>query len=187
LTITLFLHFEDFFMKTIHRATTRTNADALRRIILAFALAPVLAFFIASCSTTTTTPTPSKTDLLTAKDWKLQAIPAALEASLGQVVTTVGIPGLDANAIRAILLSIKFKFTADGKVTATATILGQSLTENGTWKFQSNEAQLVITFPQTGLTSAFTGTYDIVSLASDKLGIRQTDVTKLEFTFIPAN
>lgn len=107
--------------------------------------------------------TPSRTDLLTAKSWRLTTVTASLN----------GLP-LPASSLPACYLDDSFKFNADKTVIqdagATKCSSTDPQTQSGTWSFNNDQSKLTIAV--TG--SLLNGDADIKELSSSTLRIYAT-------------
>jgi hypothetical protein len=205
-----FTFFKGCFMISPSQPTNATNASTrvfaasslLRRAAALLVLLPMLALFAASCSQSNSPAGSSKTDLITAKEWKIQALPKELTDLLDLANGIVVLGGGPANLDFATqILNAKWKYNTDGTLRLSTTALGVG---TGTWKFQNNETELVesittvtgaptfAAFNVGDLIKGFgTGTFKVESLTATELKITQLkpiDGTSKTFTFtlVPA-
>jgi hypothetical protein len=114
---------------------------------------------------------PTKTDILTAKAWKLQDILA-----FGQNVTTLGL-----SSYLGSLTNADFKFNRDG--TYTATNRTTNAASQGKWEFGSNETQLILDKGTQDETI-----YEIVTLTNANLDLRRSIIkSTIDATLLPDN
>lgn len=117
-----------------------------------------------------TTPTPSKTDLLTAKSWKITG-DVTVETTNGRATTTdnfTSYPTCEKDNF--------IKFSTDKKAVFDEGAIkcqGQNQTETGVWDFNSDQTKLTLGAPG----SSMVGQFDIAELSATTLKISQTETT----------
>lgn len=112
----------------------------------------VLLAMTSACKDEKTNPAPTKTDLITAGQYSLQAIALANGAD---VTLAIGVT--------------KVLYKKDGTLTQT---LANGTTRNGTWAFLNNETKISLTIP--GLTPA-SSTWSILSITEDVFNKKSGD------------
>lgn len=115
-----------------------------------------------------TTPVSSKTDLLTAKSWKITG-DVSVSTTSGKATTT------DNFATASTCEKDNFvKFGTDKKVVfdeGANRCQGTNQTESGVWDFNSDQSKITLGAPG----SAMIGQFDIAELSATTLKINQTD------------
>jgi hypothetical protein len=113
----------------------------------------------------------TKTDILSAKAWKLQDMLA-----FGQNVTSLGL-----GSYLGSLTNADFKFNKDG--TYTATNRATNAASQGKWKFGNNETQLILDEGTSDQT-----TYDIITLTTTNLDLRMSiNKSTIDGSLLPDN
>ncbi|MDO1446168.1 hypothetical protein Q0590_07890 [Rhodocytophaga aerolata] len=114
---------------------------------------------------------PTKTDILTGRDWKFQDLFA-----FGQNLTTLGV----AQYLGGVTNS-NFKFNKDGSYIATNRTT--NATTPGKWEFGSNETTLIL-----DKGTADETTFDIVTLTDKNLDLRfSINKNEIDSSLLPAN
>ena len=149
------------------------------KILSTCALLAAMATLTVGCKKDDSTPTASKTDMLTAKNWKVTADVTVATATGQAAVMTDNF----ATTV-ACERDNYFKFNADKTVIAnegTNVCSGSPQTANGVWDFNSDQTKLTM---GTASSSGIVGQFDLKELSATTLKISVTDtyngVTEVE-------
>ena len=123
---------------------------------------------LSSCKKDSTSPAPSKTELLTAKSWKVTG-DVTVETTNGKTTTT------DNFATASACEKDNFvKFSGDKKAVfdeGANKCQGANQTETGIWDFNSDQTKLTLGAPGTSMV----GQFDVVELSATTLKLSQSD------------
>ena len=136
-----------------------------------YTLAIAMAALTVGCKKDSEPTPPTKTELLTAKKWRVTA--ASTVTTVGTNSVTVdeyaGFPACERDDFRQFLASKVLNFDEG----ATKCDVNDPQTTSGVWDFNSDQTKL--TFGAPG--SSFVGQADLAELSATTLKIRQTDTS----------